>query len=247
MLWDLESGRKEHTLLPAPHGGAGVLPLTAVFAPEGDALALVVGRFYHGGVELFGVAAGRSLRILEEIRGDMGATNGVAAVAFSPDGKTIAANDWAATPDGPRAQVGLWSRRDGTWLATVFTGAGKSPEDLWPAFSPDGRRLAVLGDEAVTLLTLEGERTLSIPLPPTRESMPVKDDSAAIAFAPTGRALATCREGEVTLWDSHTGERVLQLDTEAPATKFAFFPEGGRLAVGRNDGTVRFWKLEDGR
>ena len=64
-----------------------------------------------------------------------------------------------------------------------------------------------------------------------------------VAFSPDGRRLAAAGFGAaVMLWDTETGQEVLELPCpRMGVTSAAFSPDGRRLAAIINDGTVMVW------
>jgi hypothetical protein len=110
-------------------------------------------------------------------------------IAFSADGKRFAA---AAVPDRPaqhESEVRVWDLDSRTVTAT-FPGY-----DGQPAFSPDGRTLAVTRDDHVALLEFASGQVRHV----FQHHGPVKP---ALAWRPDGRVLAAASsEAPVYLWD----------------------------------------------
>ncbi|MGH3853780.1 MAG: TIR domain-containing protein [Pseudonocardiaceae bacterium] len=172
-----------------------------------------------------------------------GHTNAVAAVAFSPDGHTLATGSWDQT-------VRLWNVADlahPTSLGQPLTGHTNWVATV--AFSPDGHTLASGSyDQTVRLWNVTD------PTHPTSLGQPLTGHTnwvATVAFSPDGRTLASgSGDQAVRLWNvadpAHPAPRGQPL-TGHTSTVFAvaFSPDGRTLASGSADQTVRLWNVAD--
>jgi serine/threonine protein kinase len=70
----------------------------------------------------------------------------------------------------------------------------------------------------------------------------------AVAIAADGkRGLSASRDGEVCLWDLHTGDRIRRfLGHTSDVTGLAFAPDGKRFLSSSKDGLLRLWDVEAG-
>jgi hypothetical protein len=163
---------------------------------------------------------------------------GITAVAFSPDGKTLAAGYQGGVSGGGVVLFDVAGRRRlGEPLAVqAFVRA--------LAFSPDGKTLAAgyqVGDGVsgggVVLFDVAGRRRLGEPLA-------VQAFVEALAFSPDGKTLAAGYQGKgvvsgggVVLFDVAGRRRLGEpLAVEASLRAVAFSPDGKTLAAGYQGG-----------
>jgi WD40 repeat protein len=154
------------------------------------------------------------------------------AVAFSPDGTSLAVNSGATL-----RVLDVTTGRD------VF--AAKSHSDVISdvAFSPDGTRLLTGSwDQTVKVWDVAGGRKLL-----TLAGHAGKVNGVAVS--PDGRLAASASgDGTVRLWDVTTGRLVRSLAGHAHAVNcIAFTPDGRRLASACQGGTVIVWDAASGR
>ena len=149
---------------------------------------------------------------------------GAIAVAFSPDGKTIA----SGSQDN---SVILWNS-DGERKNIAIEHQG-SVNDV--AFSPDGKSIAsASADNTVKLWNPDGT------LLATLEGH--KGDVRAVAFDPEGKSIASASDDEtVKLWNLD-GSNIATLEGHSDEVKaIAFSPDGKLIASASDDETVKLW------
>ncbi len=162
-----------------------------------------------------------------------GHTDAANAVAFAPDGRTLATGSADHT-------VKLWNTTTHQLAATL---AGHTDAVTAVAFAPDGRTLATAGaDHTVKLwnTTTHGEiATL------TGHTNTVN----AVVFSPDGQTLATgSSDGQVRLWDTATRKTTSTIDQNAGTVMaVAFSPDSRSLAAAGSDRRVRLWSTASRR
>ncbi|NHA14962.1 AAA-like domain-containing protein [Thioalkalivibrio sp. XN279] len=152
---------------------------------------------------------------------------GVAALAFSPDGTRLA----SAGEDG---SIVLWNTVDGNAVGPVFQHGGGRLAAL--ALAPDGRTVAVAGERGARIWDgLEG-----VPGPMLGAGREV----TAVALDTAGsRAFTGTPEGLVESWDVAGGERLWFGSLDAPVDSIALSNGGPGVAAGGATGLVRAWGM----
>jgi bla regulator protein blaR1 len=158
---------------------------------------------------------------------------GVTAVAFAPDGRTVA----VAHQD---RSVQLWDVQTRT-LRLTLTGHHLPVTSV--AFAPDGTTLATAGGDPAAA---RGE-VLFWDMAAGQERNRVTGLRATVhqvAFAPDGRSLVTAGgDGRVLIWDAAEGTVRTQLSGHRQAVRsIAFSPSGDLLATAGQDGVLRLWE-----
>jgi eukaryotic-like serine/threonine-protein kinase len=158
----------------------------------------------------------------------------VNSVAFSPDGRTLAADG------NSNGDIRIWDAHTGR-QRRVLNGHKEWVGAL--AFSPDGRTLVSGGQDKV----------LRVWDPHTgdqhRQLAGHTDWVHAVAFSPDGTTLATgSRDATARVWDPYTGQQRLTLTKhDRVVHAVAFSPDGTTLATGGDDHAARLWDPYTGK
>jgi WD40 repeat protein/serine/threonine protein kinase len=159
----------------------------------------------------------------------------VRAVAFSPDGATVASG-------GEDRTLRLWDPTTGRERA-VLRDHRASVAAL--AFRPDGRVIASGSLESQDNVKLCEPVTGRLIKTLSGHTGPVR----SVAFSPDGGMLASAgSDRTIRLWDGATGAQRAVLNGHDDAVRqLAFSPDGLTLVSASNDRTVRFWDVRSGQ
>ena len=157
------------------------------------------------------------------------------ALAFSPDGKTLAAG-WAGG-------LKLFNASDGAEIAPLLS---RVPIET-VVFAPDGAKVAVTGPTdpdatpLVEVLDVVSRQTTHILRSQTHFV-------SSVAFSPDGRTLATGSwDHTIKLWDVASGSALHSLVGHLGWVRMVSFARDGRALVSAaDDGTARVWDADHG-
>jgi RNA polymerase sigma factor (sigma-70 family) len=169
--------------------------------------------------------------------------NLIGSVAYSPDGKILAAG-------GYHGVIFLYDAATGRKLRELQAYASQFPPI---AFSPDGKTLASAGGKTIQLWDVDTGQELR------QFSARVSNEhyhrfTTPLVFSPDGKALASVSALDhcVRVWDAKTGKELVKLQGhQDPVRCLAFSPDGKTLFSAGGDvvtaGSVRVWSVATGK
>jgi WD40 repeat protein/serine/threonine protein kinase len=232
-LWDAETGQLCRTL--EGHRRGSFKGLT--FSPDSRLLAAAV--CDQKAVNVWDPSTGRLLLSLS------GQDVQLHEVAFSPDGRRLAAASVRSFLSGFPGDIRIWDAATGELLQRL---RGHTNVVFSLAFSPDGRRLASASEDMRVKLwdVSTGKETLTL--------HGHQGCVMWVAFSPDGNRLASASDdGTVRVWDATplggtSAEEPFTLRGDSQGVHdVAFGPDGDRLATANEDHTVRIWDAMTGK
>ncbi len=239
-MW-IEAGAK------GPAAGTEVTAATAknatapsVIKPRGATKAQVFGLAWQPGAKVVALARHQQVTLADADTGKAIATlaghvDAVRSVAFSRDGKCLAAAGGLCAKQG---DVKIWNV-DKQSVAVAIQGHSDCIYDV--AFSPDGKLLATSSYDKLIKLwdTATGQevRTLKDHI----------DAVYALAFTPDGKRLVSgSADRGVKIWDVASGRRLYTFSEAIEGINtVAIDPTGKFVAAGGMDKSIRIWRMDE--
>ena len=178
--------------------------------------ALIATAHASGEIKIFDPYSRIKLKSFFGYRDEYG--NGFFSVAFSPDGKSVAAGNKDGT-------IKIWNLSDGA--ERVIDSKSGLVADI--SFSPDGNYLAACSDSMVKIWNFQ----TGIPLVVLPENT---TNDIASDFSPDGKKLATgSLNGAIKIWDVKTASEIFsnsEISEAEYVSDLDFSPDGEYLAAG---------------
>ena len=222
-LIDVGNGEVTRTFAP------GAAASACVFSPDGKLMAtggydLVEGVYC---ARLWEVGTGKELRLFPAVRFPAG--NGLKrALAFSPDGATLAGGGWGD------ARLRLWE-----------TATGKEPknfpkigEDIVSvAFAPDGKTVAAAADNIYLYDPDTG-----------KERLRIERRARGLAFSRDGSVLTGAVSGAIYRWDAASGRQLTPAAAQDSAVEQILVSADGQgVFTTDQDGDLYMWDAAGGK
>jgi WD40 repeat protein len=188
--------------------------------------------------KVIAVAGFRDVRLLDPVTRQLvadltGQADTVRAIAFSRDGKLLAAAGGLPARSG---EVTIWDVGQRKLLHTI---KGHSDCIYAVAFSPDATSIATSSyDKLIKLWDVATEKEI-------RTFKDHIDAIYALAFTPDGKRLVSgAADRTIKIWNVDTGQRLYTLsDPQDGINAIALDPTGHLLAAGGLDKSIRVWSL----
>ena len=165
-------------------------------------------------------------------------TSGVNSIAFSLDGKMVAAVISVKEVYGGFSNSGLikvWNVENGELIKSIKI---KTYKIQSVAFSHDSQMIAADIDGGVFLLNLIND---------TQSLLKVSDYVESFALSPDGTTIAVCHN-TIKLWNLKTGKFIRSfVNNDEQINSLAFSPNGKTIASGGVDEKVKLWNVETGQ
>lgn len=237
-LWTLASG-KVAGLADGPGDGSpgsGIWAGGAAFSPTSPDHMADSGA---GHIDVWNLA-GRHMSAYAIPQGDVVSPVDVVDVAYTPDGKTVA----AAFLNG---DVHLLDVAGGDWRARSFRDSAAYSSNgtdvpVQVAVSPTGKNLAVADTAGnVYLWKMSGGSPVVLTGAVTGRAAVVQ---RIVSFSPDGKTLAIASSGEVQMFSLATGKFAAPLTAyDGSPVAVAFAPDGTTVAVAGDDGSISLFHL----
>ncbi len=247
-VWDVDTGKATRRMLL---GKAMVGPVA--LAPDGKTAAVgMVGQVGADGAGVAGEPADRAIRLWEVATGRelhrMDGTGAMpVALAFSPDGATLASGEGkvgfgpVAEPPPRETPIHLWDAATGRERKRWDV---RAPATACLAFAPDGKTLAWVagGEQIIRFWDISDGREIR---PPPGHRSAIADAS----FTPDGKTLLTvAHDRTLRFWDPATGALARQVEASDDVILFTALAADGRTAAtGGVFQPTRLWQVASGR
>jgi len=216
-VWNISTGQTVQVISGADY-------FRVRYSPDGKYFA--IGSLSDALIRLYDAQTFEEFRVFEN-------PDTAGCIAFSPDGKTI-----AAAVD--HTAIRIWDIETGQMVREFSVNNNEDFNDL--RFSPDGQYLITAADVGQTATIFEVA---------TGKSYRTFKSATAIQaalFTHDGRSVLITNRDKVEIWSLSTspGGMIFSVNDQ-PIRKASFSPEGTQVATASNDHTARIWDVANGK
>lgn len=175
-------------------------------------------------------------KVLQTFGGDTGSDEGgYRSVSWSPDNRYLAGSGLGIKSNNRQSFLKIWEVSSNKQIFNTYY----APQDYLAQFSiwsPDGKRVATLGDASgVNMWRVFGGTLL---LTYTGTDGPF----LCLAWSPDGKYIASGDDNVVRIWDTTTGETIFSyLGHQEIVQGISWSPQGSYIASTSNDG-IHIWR-----
>jgi Tol biopolymer transport system component len=161
------------------------------------------------------------------------------SVAFSPDGKKLAAATGDYSRQNLAGKLRIWDLDDVRMVTELASADGGI---FRVTFDPSGRRLAFGGGGTPYLTLVDVANGEQLRLEGHRRPV------WGVAFSPDGKRLATASyDRMINVWDVESGKALISWDGEQKEVwSVAFSPDGRALVSAGDDASIKLWDAQTG-
>lgn len=233
-LWNLESGTRRITLMPANRGEPGAQVIA--FTPNNER---IVAGLTDGDIRVWDATTGKSLRRWNAHESE------ITAIAISSN------RQFLVTGSRDRV-VKVWELSSGNLLQTLSLGEAESSPVRGLQISANSSRLAVATERSIQLWdSLNAQRVkVAVQFSPQQAQHLTSGIQLAMTFSPDSTQLATLdTDNSIKLWNASSGARIITLrisldQPEQPIQALAFHPNGQRLLSRDVNQSMLDWNLQ---
>ena len=232
-LWDVVTNELKTSFIIVEDRSFYVTKMA--FSPDGNTIATCGGR-WTAHIDIWDIASSSLKNTL------IGHTGGVYAIAFSPDGKTLASGSFDNT-------ICLWDVSAGEHKSSIIAHTDYITS---VAYSPDGNTFASYGQDGTIILWDTEDFEQRTTITGHISGFP------KIAFSPDGNTLVSGnRDKTLRLWDTTTGSNIgTFVGHIGPVISVDFSPDGQTIASSggvvfgdrwfADDYPIRLWDVSSG-
>ncbi|MBE0670822.1 MAG: TIR domain-containing protein [Anaerolineales bacterium] len=243
-VWNINEWKETRRIMSSTTAGTGSRVRLVSFCLESD---LLISGTDSGIVQVWNLDTGQE--IAKRKYNDQ-----VFVVACSPNSEWVISGEHKMVET--TGEIDVWDIATGQEIYSVVVDSSINLISM----SQDGSTAAVAGDKQITVWSVETGVVYANILHPLSDDPYALDGITAIALSQDGKYVAsgdgyqwgttliprTALGGNIIVWSTGTGEKVISLEQDDEILDMEFNPDGTQLLTGSYDGSAVDWSLRTG-